>query len=148
MEPWMNGQAIPGMEPWMYQQMGSMSGVPNETKDGKQNNKGKTKDEYVKDAVAYRVYFNTSHNQSHSLGWMIYVFSLVALIVGIGLVGGIWESVPASTRTQSFENYCYSVWAVLGLGIVLATCFIAYFYHTMRQFKLGHEKKFSDLWKK
>ena len=118
------------------------------TKDGRMNKKGKSKDEYAKDAVAYRVYFNTSHDQSHSLGWMIYVFSLVCLIVGIGLMGGIWNSVPESTRTDGFKNYCYSVWAVLGLGIILATCFVGYFYHTMRQFKGGHEKKFSEIFKK
>lgn len=128
--------------------MGNISSIPNVTKDGKQNNKTKTSKEFSNDAVAYRIYFNTSHNQTHTLGWMLYVFSLIALIVGVGLMGGVWNSVPESTRTDNFKNYCYSVWAVLGVGIVLVTCFVAYFYHTMRQFKLGHEKKFSELWKK
>lgn len=139
---------MPGVDPRMLQAMGAVSGVPDKTKDEKKNTKTKTKNEYMNDAVAYRVYFNVSHDQSHSLGWMIYVFSLVCLIAGAGLLGGIWASVPESTQTDAFKNYCYSVWAVLGLGIVLATCFVWYFYHTMRQFKLGHEKKFSELWKK
>ena len=143
-----NPMMMPGVDPALAMALASMQSTPPVTKDGKNNNKSKTGKEFIKDGVAYRVYFNASHNESHSIGWMIYVFSVVCLLVGLGLMGGVWNAVPASTRTQSFENFCYSVWAVLGLGIILVTCFVGYFYHVMRQFKLGHEKKFSDIFKK
>tara|TARA_R110002110_G_scaffold239222_1_gene455156 strand:- start:187 stop:600 length:414 start_codon:yes stop_codon:yes gene_type:complete len=128
--------------------LGSMSGTPSYTKDGRNNRRPKSKDEYKNDAIAYKVFFNASHSNSHTVGWMIYVFSLLCLAVGMGLVAGIWGSIPDSLQTESFRNYCYSVWAVLALGIVLATAFACYFYYTMRQFKLVHQKKFHDIWKK
>ena len=125
-----------------------MRGYPQFTKEGKRNKEEKTGDEYEKDAVAYKVFFNKNHSDSHATGWFIYIFALICSIVGIGLVGGLWSSIPDSSRTESFKNYCYSLWAVLGLGVILVTSFIIYFYYIMRQFKLKHVEKFNNVFKK
>lgn len=99
-------------------------------------------------AGIYQKFFLDQHSNSHTLGWMIYVFSVICLIVGLGMVGGIWDSTPESVRTEAFKGYCYATWAVLALGIVLATIFVGYFYHVMRQFKIKSEKSLKFIFEK
>jgi hypothetical protein len=128
--------------------MGDMGGRPASTKDGKRNNRSKNTDEYARDAIIYKRFFEGQHSNSHSIGWMIFGFSVVCLIAGLGTVGGIWDSIPNSEQTNSFKSYCYATWAILALGIVLSTAMAGYFYHTMRMFRLGHEVAFKNFFMK
>ena len=99
--------------------------------ESKQEIPGPTRAKLGKRAEILRRIYEDHHSSSHTAGWLLYIFSILALIVGVGMVGGMWSATPTSTRTSSFENYSYAAWASLGIGIILSTIFVAYFYHSM-----------------
>jgi len=74
--------------------------------------------------------FELTHTTSYIGGWLIYGFSVVSLIVGIGLVGGLWSS--QNFPSYEFKNYCYALWAVLTFGVIMATVFVIYFRYNMK----------------
>jgi len=84
----------------------------------------------------YRLLEN-SHNMAFTGGWIIFSLMMLSLILGIGLLGGVWESVRDDLKRDDFKNYCYAVWACLGFAAVMSVGFIIYFKYHMEDV---HEK--------
>ena len=89
----------------------------------------------------YRLLEN-SHNMAFTGGWVIFSLMMVSLLVGIGLMGGIWDSVRDDLKTSEFKNYCYAVWASLGFAGFMAIGFIIYFKYHMSDV---HEKGLTNI---
>ncbi len=71
---------------------------------------------------------NNLHNTGSKTGWVFIAFTLFFIILGIGLMGGIYESVNKDQRTESFNGFCYATWGVLTTAFCILIGF-AFYYH-------------------
>lgn len=101
----------------------------NSSNSSNSNNINSSSSSNKESAQLYRLLEN-SHDMTFTGGWIIFALMMLALLLGIGLMGGIWDSIRDDLKTDDFKNYCYGVWASLGFAGFMAIGFIIYFkYH-------------------
>jgi hypothetical protein len=121
---------------------------PRHYKDGTPNQETKSAGEYSRDAVLYKKMIAMHKNHTHRIGWVLYFIAILALVVGMGLIGGMWDSIPESQQNSEFKKYVIGGLIALGVGIVFTTVVVIWFSHEMTTYNKTHDKVFENIFKK